>query len=142
MNEAFGGTFSITIILVFLVLISGYMAFNVNYSKAFKVKNKIVYTYEAYDGNCNNDCQKEITDYMTQIGYNSYVRDVEDDAGFECHANNRYCTKKFTDGNKRYYRVSTSVNFDIPIVNKILTYIPYLRVTGDTRRMECPPSGC
>ena len=42
MRDALGGIVNITIIVVFLVIVSGYLAFNVNYTKAFRVKNKII----------------------------------------------------------------------------------------------------
>ena len=44
MRDAFGGLMNMVIIIVFLVLVSGYLAFNVNYTKAFRVKNKIITT--------------------------------------------------------------------------------------------------
>lgn len=34
MRDAFGGLMNMVIIIVFLVLVSGYLAFNVNYTKA------------------------------------------------------------------------------------------------------------
>ena len=42
MRDAIGGVVNITIIVTFLVIVSGYLAFNVNYTKAFRVKNKII----------------------------------------------------------------------------------------------------
>ena len=54
MRDAFGGLMNMVIIIVFLVLVSGYLAFNVNYTKAFRVKNKIITTIEQYEGNCGN----------------------------------------------------------------------------------------
>ena len=38
MKEATGGIFSLEFIIVFLLILNGYMAFNVNYTKAFRVK--------------------------------------------------------------------------------------------------------
>ena len=48
MRDALGGTVVLVIIVVFIVIVSGYMAFNVNYTKAFRIKNKIVDNYN-YD---------------------------------------------------------------------------------------------
>ena len=42
MRDAFGGIANMVVIIVFLVIVSGYLAFNVNYTKAFRVKNKII----------------------------------------------------------------------------------------------------
>ena len=52
MRDAFGGIANMVVIIVFLVIVSGYLAFNVNYTKAFRVKNKIISTFEQYEGNC------------------------------------------------------------------------------------------
>ena len=49
MRDAFGGLMNMVIIVVFLVLVSGYLAFNVNYTKAFRVKNKIITKIEQYE---------------------------------------------------------------------------------------------
>lgn len=46
MRDAIGGVVNIQIILVFIVIVSGYLAFSVNYTKAFRVKNKIITTLE------------------------------------------------------------------------------------------------
>jgi len=42
MRDAIGGTFSIQIILFFLIIINSYLAFSVNYTKAFRIKNNII----------------------------------------------------------------------------------------------------
>ena len=44
MRDAFGGIVNISMIVVFLVVVSGYLAFNVTYTKAFRMKNKIITT--------------------------------------------------------------------------------------------------
>ena len=76
MRDALGGTVTLFIISVFIVLALGYLAFNVNYTKAFRMKDKIVSVYETYNG-CNGSgdstdpatCQDEIEKYATKIGY-------------------------------------------------------------------------
>ena len=42
MRDAFGGIVNIAIIVVFMTIVSGYLAFNVSYTKAFKVKNYFI----------------------------------------------------------------------------------------------------
>ena len=55
MRDSLGGAVNIIIIVVFIVIALGYMAFNVNYTKAFRMKNKIIsvnkegeYLYKKY----------------------------------------------------------------------------------------------
>ena len=77
MSDAIGGTVNVMLVAIFMVIVSGYMAFNVSYVKAFKVKNRIIDLVEQYEGNCNptvkNKCTQKIEEYMTEIGYNTPV---------------------------------------------------------------------
>lgn len=79
MRDAIGGTVNIFLIAVFMVVISGYMAFNISYVKAFKVKNKIIDLIEQYEGNCHpedstNTCTTKINAYMVEIGYSTGIK--------------------------------------------------------------------
>lgn len=148
MRDAFGGVVNLVIIVVFLVLVSGYLAFNVNYTKAFRVKNKIISTFEQYEGNCQsstteaNTCNGEITAYMKNIGYSAPYLDLtsEADGAYDkCHYG--YCYKKIEvpkdpdsvdTERKIYYKIATQINMDIPIINKILPELKLFQVTGDT----------
>ena len=67
MRDAMGGVVNLVIIVVFMVIVSGYLAFNVSYTRAFRVKNKIISTYEQYSGNCESNsspCMTQIMKYM------------------------------------------------------------------------------
>ena len=46
MRDSIGGSVVLIIIVVFIVVALGYMAFNVNYTKAFRMKNKVIAVYE------------------------------------------------------------------------------------------------
>ena len=75
MRDALGGAVNIYIIVVFIVFALGYAAFNVNYTKAFRMKDKIISVYEKYDGVCTNQCEQEIIGYADQIGYQPDIID-------------------------------------------------------------------
>ena len=45
MRDGLGSAVMIAIIVVFIAIVSGYLAFNVNYMKAFNMKNKICQKY-------------------------------------------------------------------------------------------------
>lgn len=145
MRDAFGGVANLVIIIVFLVLVSGYLAFNVNYTKAFRVKNKIVSTFEQYEGQCEinatNKCHMQILEYMKQLGYDAPNFDLTGD-GYTC--GNGYCFKRVdiakpadssTDDTKQraYFKIVTQINIDIPIINKILPGLKIFQVSGDTK---------
>lgn len=84
MRDAIGGSVNLVIIIVFMLLVSGYLAFNINYTKAFKVKNKIITAYEEYDGNCASGtaCYNQIKKYMKEIGYNVRLMTKSDIDGY------------------------------------------------------------
>lgn len=149
MRDALGGLVNIVLILVFLVLVSGYLAFNINYTKAFRVKNKVITTIEQYEGKCKIDdetkpCGRIIHDYKLKVGYNSDITiDGDSRAGEEC--NKGVCIKENKDESsissidgtiKVSYRVKTFVVIDIPIIRNILTNFEFFQVTGDTKTFK------
>ena len=149
MRDAFGGLANIVVIVVFLVIVSGYLAFNVNYTKAFRVKNKIISTFEQYEGNCIDDtiaegtCNGEIKKYMDAVGYNAPNFTItEPGVTWTCHYG--YCFRKVPvtynghgandDMKERaYFKIVTQINIDIPIINKIMPGLRIFQVTGDTK---------
>jgi hypothetical protein len=146
MRDAMGGSVALVIIVVFIVIALGYMAFNVNYTKAFRMKNKIISVYEDYDGNCLSDCRSAIKEYSKTIGYSS-GNNMNCPAGYR-NSDNLYCYKKMenlnvtnndgviNDTRKRsYYRVITKINVEIPIINNILD-LKIFYITGDTKTFE------
>lgn len=141
MRDAFGGVVNLAMIVVFLVLVCGYLAFNVNYTKAFRVKNYIITSIEQYEGNCDEGtaCYQKINDYINRIGYNAPDFTLED---YKCM--HGYCYKEFnassetggaySEGEKKvYYRVVTQINIDIPIINKIMPGLRIFQVSGNTK---------
>lgn len=160
MRDAYGGIVNLAILVVFLVLVNGYLAFNVNYTKAFRVKNKIITTLENYSTTsgtgCDQSgtCQNIISDYEKKIGYS--VTTITDNSGNKntvCPPSLGFCyTKIFVgssadgsteeetttnvidDNRKYYYKVITAVNINIPLINKILPSI--FTVSGNTNIID------
>ena len=154
MSDSLGGTVVIVIIVVFITLVSGYMAFNINYTKAFKMKNKIIDTYEKYNGACNTatDCNKEIENYAKEIGYNT--------ERFNCSKGTahgtigKYCVYEvtvaseysdsdknaifngndFCDDYRKYYEITTKPETPkIPIFYYFFRNTGYFSVSGNTK---------
>ncbi len=152
MRDAFGGIVNIVIIVVFLVIVSGYMAYTVNYTKAFRVKNKIITTFEQYDKGCENgdtrsECNTVIADYMKKVGYSQTTpsgADSEplDGSRWQCPSGMGYCFAVFKGSStsdsakKHYYKIKTWVNMDIPLINKIMPTL--FQVQGDSKAVEIP----
>ncbi len=159
MRDAIGGTVNIVIIAVFMVLVSGYMAFNVSYVKAFKVKNRIIDLVEQYEGNCSpsdpsNVCTKKILSYMNDIGYNTRI--AVNPGNFCatgkvcCNSDRGFCINEKivekgtgksggtqTDGDTRaYYQVLTQVTIDIPVIRNLMPHMSIFQVTGETKTIK------
>ena len=117
MRDALGGVVNIQFILIFIVLVSGYLAFSVNYTKAFRAKNKIIDVYESYEGNLKNEgALEKINTYLNKIGYKP-ARD--------------YVTAE--KNKKNYAEVTTFISIDFPIINQILPHVDFFKVTGSTK---------
>ena len=162
MNEGVGSTSVIVIIVVFIAIVSSYMAYNVNYTKAFRMKNKIISLYEEYDGNCDSSCSAKIQSYAQDIGYavsaidsnacrnNPFIpnSDSDEEVTTETHAP-YYCAYKvkerksghssvFKDNNSEpgfYYRVVTRIDIEIPIIQNVMN-LRVLNVSGDTKTFK------
>lgn len=164
MRDSLGSVVVLAIIVVFITFVSGYMAFNVNYTKAFRMKNKVIDLFEEYNGNCNSSCKDDIKDYANKIGYNAHIlecpnlnvdnpdtqlikKELIDDRycvyRFKVSSNdNAYCSNisggkcLATDvGNKYYYRILTIIDIRIPIIQNVLG-LNLLSVTGDTMQFR------
>lgn len=136
MRDAMGGTVALVIIVVFIVFALGYMAFNVNYTKAFRMKNKIISLYEEYDGECDSKCEGEIIAYSKQIGY-SLGSSIECGNYEGKGANGLYCYNEVAleggeEESKKYYTIVTKINVEVPIINRILN-LRIFYITGDTK---------
>lgn len=146
MRDGIGSVVMITIIVVFIVAASSYLAFNVNYTKAFRMKNKIISIYEDYNGVCTQACEDEIFQYSRDLGYQPASLDCND---YEVRPTDKplYCVKKVmahtvsdNPGNKvvkdkvgtYYYKVVTRININIPIFDNIFG-AKFLYVNGDTK---------
>lgn len=143
MRDAIGGIVNIQFIAIFIVLVSSYLAFSVNYTKAFRAKNKIIDVYEAYEGKLDNTgAQDKINSYLKQIGYNpavEYVTQGQSQCGEGCTCTNLYCYKRVAADNtnsvlsKEYIEVRTYVSIDFPIIKQVLAHIPFFTVKGSSK---------
>ena len=50
MKEAIGGIYSIQALVIFIILVMSLLAYSVNYTKAFKVKNELIHLIEQFEG--------------------------------------------------------------------------------------------
>lgn len=152
MNEGVGSTTILVIMMVFLTVVSAYMAFNVNYTKAFRLKNKIISIYDQYNGDCNvgTTCWDEISDYASKIGVERLNNLRCDDssirpANSDLQAREFFCEYRVTVNNSSggtnvqdegkeyyYYHIVTRIDIKIPVVQNVFS-LRFLTVSGDTK---------
>lgn len=146
MQEGFGGLLNLTLIVIFLVIVSGVLALTVSYTKAFKMKNIVIESveefrggkncfdsgsYKSFDSFCKGSkkkklsCSSAIMNNACDIGYSP--------AKLSCpkkytKVNNQFCYKK---NNNNTYSIITQVDINIPIINNILG-LTFFQVSGDT----------
>lgn len=155
MKEGLGNVPILTIIIVFIAFVSGYLAYNVNYTKAFRMKNRIISLYEEYNGNCDGSCKTKILEYANEIGY-SYVNLKESDCNdsrfipygaksedIQTLSSYGYCEYKVRSykssadvvdecEDRYYYRILTKIDIRLPIIENVMN-LKVLNVTGDTK---------
>ena len=146
MRDAFGGAVNIYIIVVFIVFALGYMAFNVNYTKAFRMKNYVISAVEQYEGiGCMNGgltggmtaCRQRIQEYANGLKYAPVNLQCHNDSA---RVDGLYCISEIERDSSRnsvQYRIVTQVDVNLPIINNIMG-LEFFQVSGDTRSLRIP----
>ena len=142
MRDAIGQVYALQVILAFVLLINGYMAYSVNYSRAFRVKNQIINIVEQYESPENDEGKTKIKQYVQQMNYevsNQLINEKRSE-GFTCFqegwcykATNVSTASADGDRNGTYYTIVTFVNIDIPVINNLIGLGNFLQVSGETR---------
>ena len=140
MKESIANAFIVNMVIVFFIIFIFFFAGSLTYSKAFKVKNRIVDIIEKYE-EFNTDAQDEIGKALKEMGYRVNVTNKEcpkrpnDSTGqvAETMSSNdyRYCVYKYTTTKGEYYGVAAYMYFDIPIIGQSLEFPVY----GETKIM-------
>jgi len=121
MREAIGGTLLLQIMLVFLTIFISLLAIGVNYTNAYRVKNRIVSIVEEYEG--VSGTEEEIREYISGISSYSGIGNILDasEAGAEyvdstCDTGTYgYCIICRDDSaNYQICEVTTTIKFSLP----------------------------
>lgn len=142
MRDAFGGAFSIKLMLVFLVLYVSFICVALNYSRAFRVKNRIINIIEQNEGynldNTGDAVATQIDNYLATTGYfinEETKRYLSNNNASSCNDlyGRGYCVYQISSS-PLYYGVETYMVFTLPIIN---VRFP-VAVRGETRVIETP----
>lgn len=138
MREAIGGTWLFQIVILFILLFTGFMCLSINHSKAFKVQSSIIDIIERHNGvdltksPSSDETLKDIVDLLkktsyrttgkcpteklvnnTRISYQGFTRDGNQSGGSDI----AFCIAK----------VETTSFYSVPIPQE-LPNMPYYRV--------------
>jgi len=152
MREAIGGSVILNIALVFIVLINGYLAVSVQYTKAFRVKNQIVSYIEQYEG-FSDLAEDRIADYIGRVMYDPGIAvtcpPVAGEGGSVNVPTNpsTYCVVRMPGpgigaGNASVYRVTTFLTIQLPFVGNLMetvTGLPGIPIRGETKLVFSNP---
>lgn len=152
MRESIGGGWLMSIVVLFIVLFSGYLAVSVNYSKAFKVKNYILSVIEQREGyttsnltpseletignpssniNIKQSAQTEIYAYLKDVGYFSDVINSNycEDNDLGEYIAGGFCLKRICTGTGNYYKATTFLRIEFPVID----FVFKVPISGETK---------
>lgn len=143
MRSAIGNALLMTLVVTIVSLVMLVFVNILAYSKAYRVKNRIIEVIEKYEG-YNSEAQDEINNYLHQSGYkvgrydkciNDFSRKFdnitdEDKAKIQVSDNYKYCVlQKETSNGGSYYIVMAYVDYTFPVIDQTLT----TPVSGETK---------
>ena len=141
MRDAFGGSFMIKLLLVFIIIYVGFTAIALNYAKAFKVKNKVIEYIEDNELivdslNAADFAKMEEyfqTDILAGMNYKGQISCPTEKEYYQYGVLMKkiYCQDGILiektvygkgTGNKYgdYYTITTAFGWDIPVFNSLL----------------------
>lgn len=138
MKEALGISQLYTFVIVFVSIIMLLLIGSLSYSKAFKIKTRILEIVETNKGFNNENKEKvedEIDSFLKSAGYPVNTRNnkscptVKGTGAINTINNFDYCIYSFETLRGPYYRVTVFISYDIPVISAFLR-IP---VSGETR---------
>ena len=144
MKESVANSYVFSIIIVIVGVCSGLIIVSMNYSKVFKMKNRIIQILEKHGTYNNNEVRDEIDTFLKSAGYpptaNPKCSDREGtvltgmnptDVGIKAintPRSYRYCIYQYTTAKGKYFNVYLYMRLEFPII-------------GDFIRIELPMSG-
>ena len=136
MKAATGNALLINIIIVFLVIVLTILVSAITYTKAFRVKNRIVDIIEKYEGDfvgqesiIINDINSALNSVGYKISSHNNCRAIDGATLVTAGTNYDYCIYKYVTTRGNYYGVITYMYLDLPVVGSYLK----LPVRGQTR---------
>ncbi len=153
MNESMGSIPVIVVVMIFIIAVSGYIAFTVNYSKAFKAKSEIINIIQQND----NDVEEVIDtigERLKTVQYSAdpvYLNKNCPSPEWTMAGSQGWCYKIITTSSgsknsdtkicnkneKKYVKIKTIISIDVPVLKQIFSNISLFVVEGSTKSTTC-----
>ena len=151
MKESVGYTVTLNIVFIFIIIVFTFLSAALIYFKSNRVSNVITETIEKYEG-YNDYAEREIRVDLVSLGYNKKRVNCEIYYNKIGSKEKKYCSKSLTNGKDGYcvfkcremfdgdwyyyYKNSTNMMINIPIINEILN-IPVFSNTNRLYDFNC-----
>lgn len=142
MKDAVGGSLLLNIVVIFASIVILFFAGIMAYSKAYKIKNRIIEVVERYE-NYNTTVQSTLEEDLKKSGYIVAKQDQVESKCGEDNLNTSeylYCVylkscEEFDETGEcigqRHYEIVTYIHFDFPVIGNMLTF----EVKGETKML-------
>jgi hypothetical protein len=152
LRDSINGAWLLGIIITFMAILIAYITIQINYSKAYEMKTKIVTTVEQYNG-LNPLTLERINKIATSYGYtktskcrlnagDKIVGILDGIVTTDPSAPQSFCFNRetmpgdSTTETKYYYSVEVFFGFTVPVLGDIFTF----RISGETNAVYYPSS--
>lgn len=143
MKDAIGSYLNLTLLFIFILIVSGFISLAINYTRAYRVKNVVLMYLEKYEGNADNTEMLERFDaYKQSVGYKIGKSAIEraSNLGYTCPTYNGeysgWCYKSNKAGTKYgdsfNMEIVVFINLNIPIINKVFSDVEFFWMKATT----------
>ena len=152
MKQSISSTWSLQVVIFFILIFAAFLTLVIQYSKAYRVKNEVLTILEKYEG-LSTTSRDVIANYLANQSYNTYGSCNTDEEGwygaidkesFEkakkgekylfCIKENELCARRDKETSKcksykYYYNVTFFYKFHLPVLGELNTF----SVAGKTK---------
>lgn len=141
MRESIANSYVFTIVIIFISMIMFILIGSFSYSKAFKIKNKLVDIIENNKG-YNATAAADIDTFLASAGYKVTPTKVAEGcpldnskAAINTIKKYRYCVYKVDTVRGAYYTVSVFISFEIPVISSmpVIGSALTFKMSGETK---------
>ena len=141
MKEAFGGTFTLKLIMVFFVVYVTFMGVALQIAKLYRIKNSVINHLEQTRYEFGDEFRDDYTKYLRDIPYNIPVNlnlgkictDDGKNTSAKYYPNQGICIEQKGSSNGHYYKVSVYYVAEFPFLDDLL--VP-LTISGETMTIK------